>query len=157
MKEEIVQITVKVTKEKAEILKTLSTKKHMSMSELVRRFIDKGLNVESYKEDVDFFAGIVRAELTSIYNINDIKQVLDIQTNRLAKMIMKIGKISSGELFLLINMFLKIIDSNDEDRFDEILSKSISNGINYMQKKDFAINTFLEDIENLKNIADKLY
>lgn len=49
MKEEIVQITVKVTKEKAEILKTLSTKKHMSMSELVRRFIDKGLNVESYK------------------------------------------------------------------------------------------------------------
>ena len=106
MKEEIVQITVKVTKEKAEILKTLSTKKHMSMSELVRRFIDKGLNVESYKEDVDFFAEIVRAELTSIYNINDIKQILDIQTNRLAKMIMKIGKISSGQLFLLINMFI---------------------------------------------------
>ena len=156
MKEEIVQITVKVTKEKAEILKTLSTKKHMSMSELVRRFIDKGLNVESYKEDVDFFAGIVRAELTSIYNINDIKQILDIQTNRLAKMIMKIGKISSGQLFLLINMFLRMIDISDEDRFDEILSQSISNGIDYMQKKDFAINPFLEDTENLKNISNRL-
>lgn len=157
MKEEIVQITVKVTKEKAEILKTLSTKKHISMSELVRIFIDKGLNVESYKEDVDFFASIVRAELISIYNINDIKQVLDIQTNRLAKMIMKIGKIPSGQLFLLINMFLIMIDISDEDRFDEILSNSISNGIDYMQKKDFAIDTFLEDIQNLKNIADKLY
>ena len=70
---------------------------------------------------------------------------------------MKIGKISSGQLFLLINMFLIMIDISDEDRFDEILSNSISNGIDYMQKKDFAIDTFLEDIQNLKNIADKLY
>lgn len=153
---EIVQITVKVTKEKADMLKTLSTRKHMSMSELVRRFIDKGLNIDSYREDVDFFADIVRNELTSIYNINDIEQILDKQMNRLAKMFMKIGKISSGQLFLLISMFLEIVDAADEDKFDVILEKSMRNGINYMQKKDFVINDFLNDIDNLKNIADNL-
>ncbi len=210
---EIVQITVKVTKEKADMLKTLSTRKHMSMSELVRRFIDKGLNIDSYREDVDFFADVVRDELTSIYNINDIEQILDKRTNRLAKMFMKIGKISSGQLFLLISMFLEIVDAVDEDKRDEltsiynindieqildkrtnrlakmfmkigkissgqlfllismfleivdavdedkfnvILEKSMRNGINYMQKKDFAINDFLNDTPNLKNIADNL-
>ena len=153
---EIVQITVKVTKEKADMLKTLSTRKHMSMSELVRRFIDKGLNIDSYREDVDFFADIVRNELTSIYNINDIEQILDKQMNRLAKMFMKIGKISSGQLFLLISMFLEIVDAADEDKFDVILEKSMRNGINYMQKKDFVINDFLNDTDNLKNIADNL-
>lgn len=156
MKEEIVQITVKVTKEKADILKTLSTKRHISMSELVRRFIDKGLNVESYKEDIDFLSNIIRTELTSIYNINDIKEVLDNQTNRLAKMFMKIGKISSGQLFLLINMFLEIVDNADEDKFDLILEKSMRNGVDYMQKKDFIINEYLEDINNLKNISNTL-
>ena len=153
---EIVQITVKVTKERADMLKTLSARKHMSMSELVRRFIDKGLNTDSYREDVDFFADIVRNELTFIYNINDIEQILDKQMNRLAKMFMKIGKISSGQLFLLISMFLEIIDAADEDKFDVILEKSMRNGINYMQKKDFVINDFLNDTDNLKNIADNL-
>ena len=153
---EIVQITVKVTKEKADMLKTLSTRKHMSMSELVRRFIDKGLNIDSYREYVYFFADIVRNELTSIYNINDIEQILDKQMNILAKMFMKIGKISSGQLFLLISMFLEIVDVADEDKFDVILEKSMRNGINYMQKKDFVINDFLNDIHNLKNIADNL-
>ena len=156
MKEEIVQITVKVTKEKADVLKTLSTKKHMSMSELVRRFIDKGLNIESYREDVDFLSNIIRTELTTIYNINDIKEVLDKQTNRLAKMFMKIGKISLGQLFLLINMFLEIVDNADEDKFDLILEKSMRNGVDYMQKKYFMINEYLEDINNLKNISNTL-
>ncbi len=71
-------------------------------------------------------------------------------------MLMKIGKINTGQLFLLINMFLKIIDEADEDKFDEILEKSMRNGVNYMQKKDFQINDFLQDVDNLKNIADEL-
>ncbi len=71
-------------------------------------------------------------------------------------MIMKIGKMSTGQLFLLINMFLRMIDEAEEDRFDELLEMSIRNGINYMQKKDFQINDFLQDTENLKNISEKL-
>ncbi len=53
-------------------------------------------------------------------------------------------------------MFLEIVDSADENKFDEILEKSMINGVNYMQKKDFQINDFLEDVDNLKNIANSL-
>ena len=71
-------------------------------------------------------------------------------------MLMKIGKMSTGQLFLLINLFLQIVDSGDEDKFDEILEKSMRNGVNYMQKKDFQVNDFLQDIYNLKNISTEL-
>ena len=155
-KEELIQITFKVTKEKAETLKRLSAKKYIPLAELVRRLVDKGLNLESSREDIDFIADIIRDELTAIYRLEDIKDILERQVNRLTKMMMKIGKINSGQLFLLINMFLRMIDEAEEDRFDELLEMSIRNGINYMQKKDFAINDFLQDINNLKNIAKDL-
>nr|WP_317360087.1 hypothetical protein [uncultured Tyzzerella sp.] len=156
MKEELIQITFKVPKEKADTLKILSAKKHIPLAELVRRLVDKGLNLESSREDIDFIADIIRQELNSIYRLEDIKEILDKQTNRLAKMMMKIGKMSTGQLFLLISMFLEIVDSADEDKFDVILDKSMRNGVAYMQKKDFQINDFLQDIDNLKNIADEL-
>ena len=69
---------------------------------------------------------------------------------------MKIGKMSTGKLFLLISMFLEIVDNADENKFDEIFEKSMRNGVSYMQKKDFQINDFLENVDNLKNIAEEL-
>lgn len=156
MKEELIQITFKVPKEKANTLKILSAKKHIPLAELVRRLVDKGLNLESSREDIDFITDIIRQELNSIYRLEDIKGILDKQTNRLAKMMMKIGKMSTGQLFLLINMFLEIVDSADENKFDEILEKSMRNGVDYMQKKDFTINEFLQDVDNLKNISENL-
>ena len=139
-----------------EKLEKIAINKGLKTSEVIRMFIDKGLNIESSKEDIDFITDIIRQELTSIYRIEDIKEILDKQTNRLAKMLMKIGKMSTGQLFLLISMFLEIVDSADENKFDEILEKSMRNGVSYMQKKDFQINDFLEDTENLKNIAEEL-
>ena len=62
---------------------------------------------------------------TRIYMIEDIKEILYKQTNRFAKMLMKIGKRSTGQLFLLINLFLQIVDSSDEDKFDDILERSM--------------------------------
>ncbi|MFR4987284.1 MAG: hypothetical protein ACLUCH_07810 [Lachnospirales bacterium] len=44
----------------------------------------------------------------------------------------------------------------DENKIDEILEKSMRNGVNYIQKKDFKINDFLQDIDNLKRITDEI-
>ena len=38
----------------------------------------------------------------------------------------------------------------------EILEKSMKNGVSYMQRKDFQINDFLENVDNLKNISNIL-
>ena len=156
MSEKFIRRSVYLPKETLEKLEKLAINKGLKTSEVIRMFIDKGLNIESSREDIDFIADIIRQELNSIYRLEDIKEILDKQTNRLAKMMMKIGKMSTGQLFLLISMFLEIVDSADEDKFDAILDKSMRNGVAYMQKKDFQVNDFLQDIDNLKNIADEL-
>ena len=156
MSEKCVRRSIYLQKDILEKLEKIAINKGLKTSEVIRMFIDKGLNIESSKEDIDFITDIIRQELTSIYRIEDIKGILDKQTNRLDKMLMKIGKMSTGQLFLLISMFLEIVDSADENKFDEILEKSMRNGVSYMQKKDFQINDFLEDTENLKNIAEEL-
>ncbi len=156
MSEKFIRRSVYLPKETLEKLEKLAINKGLKTSEVIRMFIEKGLNIESSREDIDFIADIIRQELNSIYRLEDIKEILDKQTNRLAKMMMKIGKMSTGQLFLLISMFLEIVDSADEDKFDAILDKSMRNGVAYMQKKDFQVNDFLQDIDNLKNIANEL-
>ena len=156
MSEKCIRRSIYLPKETLEKLEKIAINKGLKTSEVIRMFIDKGLNIESSREDIDFITDTIRQELTSIYRLEDIKEILDKQTNRLAKMIMKIGKMSTGQLFLLINMFLRMIDEAEEDRFDDLLEMSIRNGINYMQKKDFQINDFLQDTENLKNISKDL-
>lgn len=156
MSEKFIRRSIYLPKETLEKLEKLAINKGLKTSEVIRMFIDKGLNIESSREDIDFISDIIRQELNSIYRLEDIKEILDKQTNRLAKMMMKIGKMSTGQLFLLISMFLEIVDSADEDKFDAILDKSMRNGVAYMQKKDFQVNDFLQDVDNLKNIANEL-
>ncbi len=156
MSENHIRRSIYLPKYTLEKIEKIAINKGLKTSEVIRLFIDKGLNIESSREDIDFITDIIRQELTSIYRLEDIKEILDKQTNRLAKMLMKIGKMSTGQLFLLINLFLQIVDSADENKFDEILEKSMRNGVNYMQKKDFQVNDFLQDVDNLKNISTEL-
>lgn len=75
-----------------EVLKTLdrlAAKEHTTTSELVRRFVEKGLAVDGHKEVVEFIAGIIRQELLVVYHIEDIKAVVEQQANRIVKMHMK--------------------------------------------------------------------
>ncbi len=156
MAKNTVKKSIDFPKETFEKLERLAVNRNQNVSEVIRQLVNKSLNLESSREDIDFIADIIRQELNSIYRLEDIKEILDKQTNRLAKMMMKIGKMSTGQLFLLISMFLEIVDSADEDKFDAILDKSMRNGVAYMQKKDFQVNDFLQDVDNLKNIANEL-
>lgn len=139
-----------------EQIEKLAYQNNINTSEQIRRFINEGLKIKGYRQDIDMIADIIRSEFNSIYRLEDIKQVLDSQANRLEKMISKIGKINCGQLFLLISMFLEIVEEDSHEKFDNILKKSMYNGIDYMQKQDYQINDFLRDIEQLKNISNKL-
>ena len=151
-----------------EQLEKLALKQGIGTSELVRQYIDKGLNIEGHKQDVDFIASVVRQELTAIYHTDDIKKVMEKvveskvepliekQINRIAKMHMKSGKISSAEFFLLIKVLIYMWDEKADYDFDQMLTEAITLGVDYMQKKDFQINSFLEDTANLRNLATGL-
>jgi len=137
-------------------LDKLAVKNHTTTSELVRQYVEKGLAVEGHKEDVDFIASIIRQELTAIYQLDDIKKLTDHNTDRLAKMLMKTGKINAASFFLLIKVLQNLADAGSEDAFDQMLSEAVTLGVDYMQKKDFQINSFLQDSDNLRKLADKL-
>lgn len=156
MKNSTVQLTVKVAADTAEQIKKLANQNHITTAEQIRRFTDKGLQVSGYTQEVDFIAGIIRQELMAVYQLDDIKKLTEHNTDRLAKMLMKIGKINAAGFFLLVKVLQNLANDGSDDAFDQMLTEAVTLGVDYMQKKDFQINSFLQDTDNLRKLADKL-
>ena len=156
MPEKSLKRSINFSPETLKTLDTLAAKNDTTTSELVRQFVEKGLSVEGYRQDIDFIASIIRQELMAIYHIEDIKAVVEQQTNRIAKMHMKSGKIDAAAFFLLVKVLMDVAHEGTEDQFDQMLNEAVTLGVDYMQKKDFQINSFLQDTDNLRRLADKL-
>lgn len=156
MPEKSVKRSINFAPDTLKTLDTLAAKTHTTTSELVRGFVEKGLNVDGYKEDIDFIASIIRQEFMAVYHIEDIKAVVEQQTNRIAKMHMKSGKMDAASFFLLVKVLMNMAHEGTEDQFDQMLNEAVTLGVDYMQKKDFQINSFLQDTDNLRRLADKL-
>ena len=148
--------SVYLTKEMCEQIDKMAAHEHISRNEQIRRYIEKGLNIEGYTQNVDFIAGIIRQELTAVYQLDDIKKLTDHNTDRLAKMLMKIGKINAAAFFLLVKVLQNLANDGSDDAFDQMLNEAVTLGVDYMQKKDFQINSFLQDTGNLRKLAEKL-
>lgn len=143
-------------KKDLDALEKLAAKRNSNVSELTREFVRKGLSLESCKEDVDMIAAILRQEITDVFQINDIKEIVDHDTDRLAKMLMKIGKLNGAMFFLLIKVLMVMLNDGSRDDFEQMLLESVKLGVDYMQKKDFQINSFLQDTGSLMEKAEKL-
>lgn len=148
--------SINFTAETLEALDRLAAKNHTTTSELVRGYVEKGLSIEGSREDIDFIARIIRQELTAVYHVDEIKAIADHDTDRIAKMLMKIGKVNGAMFFLLIKVFMNLVNEGNQEDFDRMVSGAVRLGVDYMQKKDFQINSFLQDTENLRGLADKL-
>lgn len=143
-------------KKDLDALEKLAAKRNSNVSELTRGFVRKGLALESTKEDVDLIASVLRQELTDVYQISDVKDIVDHNTDRLAKMLMKIGKIDGAMFYLLIKVLMTMLNEGSRDDFEYMIQESVKLGVDYMQKKDFQINSFLQDTSNIMERADKL-
>ncbi len=154
-KKEMVQMTVRVPKEVADEVSKLALRKSISISELLRLFIEKGMSVEGYTQDVDFLTNIIRQELTAIYRPEEVKAMMSAQVDRIAKMLMKVGKIDTGNYFLMLNL-LMFLWAGTEDQMMELVRDTQEIGIAYMQQTDGDINRFLENSENLIRLARRL-
>jgi hypothetical protein len=106
-----------------------------TVSEEVRRFVKEGLGVESSKESLDLIATTLRGEL---------KIQLDKQVERIVKMQMKIGKLSAAEYYLLLKLLLSLGTTNSKTLKD-LAAEARKDGVKYMQMRDYDVNTYLED------------
>ena len=117
--------SINFTTETLETLDKLAAKNHTTTSELVRGYVEKGLSIEGSREDIDFIARIIRQEITAVYHVDEIKAIADHDTDRLAKLLMKIGKINGAIFFLLIKVLMNLANEGSEDDFDQMLSEAV--------------------------------
>ena len=116
-----------------EDMKKLAAVRGISVSDIVREFVEKGLAVDGYKSDIDFITEIIHKEL---------KEVMEPQINRIVKMLMKIGKASAGTMYSNLSL-IQLISAEDQGAFYEMINRSLRLGVEYMKKKDVEIDQYL--------------
>ncbi len=97
-----------------EDMKKLAAIRGISVSDIVREFVEKGLAVDGYRSDIDFITEIIHKEL---------KEVLEPQINRIVKMLMKIGKVSAGTMYSNLSL-IQMISDEDQEAFYEMVTEA---------------------------------
>ncbi|OPX44465.1 hypothetical protein CLHUN_14580 [Ruminiclostridium hungatei] len=120
-------------------LKKFAGRTNVTVSDIVREYVKKGLTIDSYKEDTHLIREIVREEL---------KDALEPQVNRIVKMLMKIGKVSAGTMYSTLNLIQTISNQEQQEDF-EMVSRCLKLGVECMKKKDIEIDNYLGEVTNL--------
>ncbi len=153
-KQKSIKRSINFAPETLKALDTLAIKSNKTTSDLVREYVENGLNIDGHKQDIDFITSIIRQELTAIYNIDDIKEVIEKQVERMVKLQVKTGKLSSSSFFLLVHMISSLWDNLTTQNVENLIEMSTKHGVDYLQMKDYKINDFLEDVNALIKQTD---
>lgn len=127
-------LVIRVPDELKEQLEVKASAEHITVSDLVRRYIDKGLNLEGYKSEIDFLSEIMQTVLSG---------VLDSQIERIIKLIIKLGKINGAGYFLQLANLLSEDNESDIGDISEIVNRCNRLAVKYMSQKDSDVERFL--------------
>lgn len=125
-REKTEQITVKLPKSQYEALKKYAASKHLSMADIVRAFIQKGMSIEAYTAEIDFITTIIRQEIGIA--INGL-------SNRLAGLASKDLIMSAAGYYSTIAIIADLIDTHRYTTFREIERKARQLAVEYTQMK----------------------
>ena len=129
-----------------EEMEKLAAIRGASVSDIVREFVEKGLAVDGYKNDIDFITEIIHREL---------KEVMEPQINRIVKLLMKIGKASAGTMYSTIKL-VQLVTDEDEQAYFEMVNKSLRLGVEYMKKKDVEVDQYLGQVDKVNKDSQRL-
>lgn len=125
----LIKTSLKLPKEKDEALLKYANKYHNgNKSSAIREFIDKGLAINSYKDEIDFIRQIINEELES---------TLEPYMNRLIAISLKGGVMSASSHFALAEVLEKLVDPKYRRILEEVLTENKKRGYAYMTSKDF--------------------
>jgi predicted DNA-binding protein len=135
--EKTIQITVKVKESTYQSLNKYAAKSGRPLAEIVRGFIDKGMNIEGYKEEIDFIRRNIREEINAI---------LKPRTERLIKLFLKGGIAGAAGYFLNAVALSEFVSPQRQREFEEILTRSKRLGVQYFKMpSEEAINLLDSD------------
>lgn len=128
MKKSLKQLTVKVTEEKEQQLKKYANKKYNgNISIAIREFIDKGLAINSYKDEITFLREMINEELEATLNP---------YMNRLIAISSKGAIMSASSHYSLAEVLSSLVDPKYRRNLEEILTESKKKGYVYITSKD---------------------
>jgi len=117
-------LTVRVKESTYRKLQTHANKIGMNVSELTREYIQKGMNIASYKEDIDFIRKQIREEL---------QIQLKPSIERLAKLSVKTGIVSAAGYHLAAAMLSEFVHPTRQREYSEVLAESKKHGVAYFK------------------------
>ena len=131
----------------ADKVEKLAVKRNQNMSEVIRKFIDKGLDIEGYRNDIDLITSIIRQE---------VKAETSIQANRLSKMMYKMGVISASNYFLAVRMLSDVINPSMQEDFKDIHSNARKLGEEFMEMNYPDFRSFMENAEAIEDAVNRI-
>lgn len=129
-----------------EEMEKLAAIRGVYVSDIVREYVEKGLAVDGYKNDIDFITEIIHREL---------KEVLEPQVNRIVKLLMKIGKASAGTMYSNLKL-VQLVTDEDEQAYFDMVNKSLRLGVEYMKKKDVEVDQYFGQVDEVTRDSQRL-
>ena len=128
MRKQLKQLSVKVTEEKEKQLKRYANKYHDgNVAMAIREFIDKGLAINSYKEEISFLREMINEELESTINP---------YMNRLISITSKGAIMSASSHFALRETLSSFVEPRYRKVLEETLTESKRKGYAYITSKE---------------------
>lgn len=130
-----------------EQIEKAADRKNVFASDIIRDYVNKGLSVKGYEEDVEYLTGIIRQVVSA---------EISRQANRLAAMLFKVGAITSSNYFLSVKMLSDVISPSLQEDFKDINSNARKLGIDYMKQSGVGVVEFLEDEDAVERAVGKV-
>jgi hypothetical protein len=120
-------------------LETIAAKRHISVSELIRDYIDKGMNIDKTASDIDFIRKQIREEL-------DI--MLKPQINRLAKLLMRIGMMTISFCYFNSKLVHYFTPLDERVSYEELMSECKHNAAAYLNMRDATLDAAFREFDD---------
>lgn len=138
------RVTIHLPVDTIKSLNLLAAKNHTDISKEIRRYIDKGLSIKSYEDNLELISGVIEQELSV-----QIKKL----GNRLAGLINRLTIISAAGYYTNITVMSELIDRDLYSSFEKIESAARKRALKYAnQKNTDALSLFADDNEMKKAI-----
>ena len=136
MGSQLVKVDVKISKNKKEQLEKYANKYYNgNVSMALREFIDKGLSINSYKEEISFLRQMINEELEATLNP---------YMNRLIAISSKGAVMSASSHFTLAEVLASLVEPRYRQTLEKTLTESKKKGYVYITSKDYKVEWFYE-------------
>ena len=126
-----VRMSFAITEQRKGELEVLAAKQHITVSEFIRKCIDRQMNIDKTASDMDFIRTQIREEL-------DI--ALKPQINRLAKLLMRIGMMTVSFCYFTSKIVHLFVPFTDRVSYEELMAQCKHDSAAYLNTRDSSLD-----------------